>query len=177
MPAKKALEQEILVQSIRTVDRSKYKINVVEKLNFIRLLAVTSQSGLPILTGLQTIMRESRRGPLNRLTVEITSDLEAGQSISDAMAAREGVFDDLAISLVKAGELSGRLSQTLSQLYDYENTAYNFRKKLRSALAYPAIVFAFSIVVVASFLLFIVPRFRQPILALAKNYLLSHKFF
>ncbi|RME88635.1 MAG: type II secretion system F family protein [Candidatus Hydrogenedentota bacterium] len=157
----KALAREILVREVKPVTTAKYKIKSDEKLNFIRLLAVTIKSGLPILDGLKTILKENSSQKLQHLVLDILDDIERGESLSNALANREGVFDELTIALTKAGEASGKLAEALEQLYQYENQSFQFRKKLKSALSYPAVVLGFSFLTVFIFMGFIVPRFKE----------------
>lgn len=156
-----ALEQEILIQKIEAVGQGSYRVPAAEKLNFIRLLSVTTGSGLPLLEGLRTILSERSKSQMGNVIMQMMGELEQGHSLSQSMAARGGMFNDLSISMVRAGEASGRLPETLKQLYEYESSAFRFRKKLVGALAYPAVVFTFSILVVILFMGFIVPRFRD----------------
>jgi len=157
----KAIELELKVNKITVLKRTKYKLKTEEKLNFIRLLSITSKSGLPILQGLKTILQENTKSSINNLVYEIIADLEEGESLSNSLMNRKGLFNNLSIALIKAGEISGKLTQTLDQLYEYENKSYKFKKKLKSALTYPFVIFSFSFIVVLIFLMGIVPKFKE----------------
>jgi len=164
-----ALEQDLYIEKINRLIHEKIRMRPAEKMNFIRLLAVTVRSGLPLLRGLRTILRENNTSQINILVLSLIAELEGGLSLSQAMENRDGLFSELEVSMVKAGEASGRLAVTLQQLYDFQASSYKFRKKLRSALSYPFIVFSFSIFVLIFFMAFIVPKFKDTYSSISKK--------
>ena len=74
------------------------------------------------------------------------------------MEAYPQVFDNTYVSLIKAGDTSGRLVEMFKSLSDYLEESLSINQKVRTALTYPFILFSFSIVVVISLLTFVMPR-------------------
>jgi len=81
-----------------------------------------------------------------------------GDSFHRAMAAT-GLFPNIAIAMVEAGERSGKLEEALKLLYEYFIRSAAFNRKLRGALTYPAVVLALAVLMTYGLMVFIVPQF------------------
>ncbi len=77
---------------------------------------------------------------LKRKLNQVTDDLQAGSSISGALAKHPGVFSNFYVNMVKAGEESGKLTETFSYLASYLDRQYALTSKTKNALIYPAFV-------------------------------------
>ena len=74
---------------------------------------------------------------------EIEKNVKKGLLLSDALSQHPGVFNNLYISLVKAGEVSGKLAVTLDELSKYLETMDDTRRKVKSAMYYPTFILIF----------------------------------
>ncbi len=88
----------------------------------------------------------------------ICSDIESGVSISEALSRHPKAFSIFYINMVKAGEESGKLTQTFSYLADYLDRQYQLTSKTKNALIYPGFVIGVFVVVMLLMFLFIVPK-------------------
>lgn len=88
----------------------------------------------------------------------ISSDIESGVSISEALSRHPDVFSIFYVNMVKAGEESGKLTQTFSYLADYLDRQYQLTSKTKNALIYPAFVIGVFLIVMILMFVFIVPR-------------------
>ena len=88
----------------------------------------------------------------------ICSDIEAGVSISEALSRHPDVFAIFYVNMVKAGEESGKLTQTFSYLADYLDRQYQLTSKTKNALIYPGFVIGVFLIVMVLMFVFIVPR-------------------
>lgn len=88
----------------------------------------------------------------------VSSDIQSGVSISEALARHPDVFSVFYINMVKAGEESGKLTQTFSYLAEYLDRQYQLTSKTKNALIYPAFVIGVFFVVMLLMFVFIVPR-------------------
>jgi len=101
---------------------------------------------------------ETENQVLSKKLTEIADDLQSGNSISAALAKHPKVFDDFYISMVKAGEESGKLDQTFQYLADYIDRTYELSSKVKGALIYPAfIVVTFFTVMILMFTM-VIPK-------------------
>ncbi|MEK7639113.1 MAG: type II secretion system F family protein [Patescibacteria group bacterium] len=97
-----------------------------------------------------------------RITMnKIVEDLQAGNSISRALAAHPTVFSTFYVNLVRAGEESGSLEKSFAYLADYLDRQYEVISKARNALVYPAFVISIFIVVMALMLTLVIPSIAK----------------
>ncbi len=87
------------------------------------------------------------------------ADVEAGSSLEQAMERHPKVFDRLFRAMVRSGEQSGRLEETLDRIAFQVEKADSLRRQVKSALMYPALVFAVAIVVLVAMVAFVIPVF------------------
>lgn len=142
-----------------------YKIRTAVPLQtlvfFTRQLATMFSAGLTIEKSVANLMEEEKSGRFRKVLAAVATDLKRGKSLSEALAEHPGVFDNLYIALVKAGEISGSLNTVLEQLANYLETIAETRRKVVSAMTYPVIVVIFMALILAALLVFIVPMFTD----------------
>lgn len=101
---------------------------------------------------------------LSRKLTQVVDDLQAGFSISGALAKHPEVFSAFYVNMVKAGEESGKLTQTFLYLADYLDREYELTSKTRNALVYPAFVIVVFIVVMTLMFILVIPKLSAIIL-------------
>jgi type II secretory pathway component PulF len=101
---------------------------------------------------------ESENHLLGTNLLAIADDLQSGNSISGALAKHPKVFDDFYVSMVKAGEESGKLDQTFQYLADYMDRTYELTSKVKGALIYPAFVIMTFITVMILMFTMVIPK-------------------
>lgn len=95
---------------------------------------------------------------LGRKLNQVVDDIQAGFSISGALAKHPDVFSDFYVNMVKAGEESGKLVQTFAYLADYLDRQYELNSKTKNALVYPAFVITTFVVVMTLMMVVVVPK-------------------
>jgi type IV pilus assembly protein PilC len=157
-----ALRQErILVMSVaarreRRAGRSPRK---GELAMFTRQLAVMVEAGLPIVHCLHLLSREAPDRPLSRVIDGVREDIEGGSSLTAALQKQPETFSRLYVSMVAAGEAGGVLDVILKRLAAFLESEARLAATVRSAMAYPVVVLAVAVVVVAVILWQVVPTF------------------
>lgn len=126
---------------------------------FSRQFATLIASGMPMLRSLYALTDQTDDERLQEAVISVRQDVEAGSSVGDAMERHPEAFDQLYRSMVKAGEDSGRLEQALEMVAFQLEKLDALRRQIRSAVAYPILVFAFAIIVMIIVVAFIVPVF------------------
>jgi type II secretory pathway component PulF len=101
---------------------------------------------------------ETEKRPLAVVLEAVADDLQSGNSISAALEKHPKVFTEFYVSMVKAGEESGKLNDTFSYLADYLDRNYELTSKVRGALIYPAFVTATFFVVMILMFTMIIPK-------------------
>jgi type IV pilus assembly protein PilC len=105
-----------------------------------RQLAVMVESKIPIVESLQTLSRQIEQRNLKEKILNIANKIEGGMPLSKAFATYPEIFSEFYISMVKSGEASGKLSETLTYLADHLEREYEFRQKLVGAMFYPLFI-------------------------------------
>jgi type IV pilus assembly protein PilC len=107
---------------------------------FCRQLATLLGAGVTILKSLDIISQQVASSKLFNVIKALQKDMESGFSFHEAMAKHQTVFSELWVNLVDSGEASGNLAVVLNRLAGYLERNAAFRKKITSALIYPAIL-------------------------------------
>lgn len=105
-----------------------------------RQLAVMVESKIPIVESLQTLSRQIEQKRLKEKILTIADKIEGGVPLSKAFATYPEIFSEFYISMIKSGEASGKLSETLTYLADHLEREYEFKQKLVGAMFYPLFI-------------------------------------
>lgn len=132
-----------------------------QKVIFSRQLSTLVNAGLPLVQSLSTVRGQTPNKALKFVIGKVVSDIEAGSSLSDAMAHHPKVFDEVYTSLVAAGEASGTLDVSLTRLADQQEKDAEMIGKLRGALVYPLIVIIVLLGVVTFLLTSVLPQVQS----------------
>jgi type IV pilus assembly protein PilC len=128
---------------------------------FCRQFATMVNSGLPILRALAILADQTESKALEKVLTSVRVDVERGSSLSGAMTKHPKAFNDLFISMVKAGETGGVLDTVLLQLADMIESEVELRRKIKSAMTYPVVVVCLVLLILSAMLLFVVPQFQS----------------
>lgn len=128
---------------------------------FTRQLSTMFSAGLTIEKSITNLLTEERNYRFKKVLVQVSTDLKKGYALSEALAKHPGVFSNLYVALVHAGEVSGNLHVILEQLSDYLETVSDTQRKVISALSYPIFSVIFISAVVTFLMVVVVPMFKD----------------
>src|SRR3989440_11684444 len=128
---------------------------------FSRQFATMINSGLTLLRSLTILAGQTENKVLADMLDQVRADVEKGASLSQALARHPKAFNRLYVAMVKAGETGGVLDSVLLQLSTTIEKQVELRRKIKSAMTYPVVVFALVILIVSAMLLFVVPMFSK----------------
>jgi type IV pilus assembly protein PilC len=128
---------------------------------FSRQLATMLAAGIPLVQGFEIVGAGHEKPSMQKLILDIKSDVEAGTSLHEALAKHPLYFDDLYINLVEAGEQAGALEGLLDKIATYKEKTEALKKKVKKALFYPAAVLAVAVIVTIILLIFVIPQFES----------------
>lgn len=111
-----------------------------ETAQFTRLLSTMLATGLPLTAALSDLSVQTSSDSLKSAIKSVITDVQGGATLSLSMSRFPGIFSPLYISLVKAGEVSGKLDDSLGKLADNLESQLDFKAKIKGALLYPAII-------------------------------------
>lgn len=116
------------------------RVKTKDKVIFSRQLSTLINAGLPLVQSLRTVNQQTTSKSLKVVIGKVISDVEAGSTLSAAMAKHAQVFNRVYISLVAAGEASGTLDKALERLAIQQEKDADLISKVRGAMVYPVIV-------------------------------------
>ena len=126
---------------------------------FSRQLSTMISSGMSILRSLYVLEEQTESKFLKETIVAVRKDVEAGLSLSDAMARHPKVFSPLFVAMTQAGEMGGVLESSLMRVADQLQKDAALRRQIKSAMVYPIMVIIFAIAVMMALVAFLVPVF------------------
>lgn len=126
-----------------------------------RQMATMIAAGLSLLRTLTILSEQTESKPLAKILSTVTTDVESGVSLSDALNKHAESFPPIMINLIRAGEVGGFLDDALETIAKNFESEVKLRGTIKSALTYPVIVLIMSLVSVVAMLVFIVPVFQK----------------
>ncbi|MBN1909897.1 MAG: type II secretion system F family protein [Pirellulales bacterium] len=136
-------------------------VNLKTLTTFTRQLSILQDAGLPILRSLRILEGQSKPGALKNSLIDVCDEIEAGSTLSEAMAKSPKAFNRLYVNMIKAGEAGGALEIILQRLAEFQERASSLRRKVKGALVYPVAVVTFATAILALIMIFIVPSFEE----------------
>ena len=128
---------------------------------FTRQLATMMKAGLPLMQAFDIVAKGHSNASMTKLLMDIRGDIEQGTSMADAFAKHPKYFDRFYSNLVRAGEAGGVLESLLDKLATYKEKTQAIKKKVKSALTYPAAVLVVAIALVIVMMMFVLPEFGK----------------
>jgi len=139
--------------------RRRRKIPLKTLLLFNQELAALLKAGLPLLQGLNLMLERMKDPTFREVLLEVRDQVKGGVELSDAFATFGDLFPPLFASTLKAGERTGELEQVIRRFIRYLRLVLEARKRVFSALVYPAVLIGLSITMLFVMGVFVVPRF------------------
>ena len=142
------------------IEKFKNRIPLSVLVFFTRQLATMFAAGLTIERSLFFLGQEEKNVKFKKILNDIETNIRRGLLLSDALERHPGVFFKLYIALVRAGEVSGKLAETLEELSIYIESVEDTRRKVKSAMYYPVFIIVFLFFMMFVTFTFIIPQFK-----------------
>lgn len=158
--------RELIVSEIAPVDQSWFggnlpffnNISQRDVVMLSRQMSTLFEAQVSALRIFRLLAEEVDNDQLRIVLTKVADDIQGGSPISGALEKHPGVFSDFYVSMVKAGEESGKLDETFSYLADYLERTYELTSKAKHALIYPAVVIIVFVAVMVLMFVFIIPQ-------------------
>lgn len=137
------------------------RVKLTDKAIFCRQFSTMIDAGVSLVRCLDVLSEQSTSAKLRRIIMDLRSEVEAGNTLSKAMAKYPTVFDNLFIGLVRAGEVGGVLEESLQRLSQFLEKDVELRRKVKSSMTYPIIVSVVAVGIVLFLVTFILPKFME----------------
>lgn len=136
-------------------------VSEAEVTMFLRQLAATLENGVSVPQALGLLARETHNRTLRAVLVDLERSVQAGDTLSCALATYPRLFSPIYVRLLEAGEAGNRLPEVLRQLADYAERAGQAAQRIRTSMVYPQVVGLFTLALLAFTFMFTVPKFRD----------------
>jgi type IV pilus assembly protein PilC len=137
------------------------KLKTEDFLVFNQELLVLIKAGLPIVQSLDILAERTSHKAFKDALVDVKTEVRGGKALSDAMSRHTGFFPELFCNSLRAGERTGALADVLDRFIVYQKRLLDVRRKMVSALTYPAFIVGFTILLLIFLLTYVVPAFTQ----------------
>ena len=153
-------EKNIFKRNIAFFD----KVSMKDTVMMSRQLAALFEAQVSAVKAFTLLSNNTENAIMRRVLSAVATDIKGGVSMSQSMAQYPEVFSDFYVNMVKAGEESGKLTDTFLYLADYLERSYELTSRTQNALVYPAFVVVTFIVVVVLMLTMVIPRLSEILL-------------
>ncbi|KXG76023.1 Type II secretion system protein F [Fervidicola ferrireducens] len=128
---------------------------------FCRQLATMIGAGIPIVRALELLAEQSEKRAMRQSIERILESLREGSTFHEALERQHGIFPPIMVHSVEAAEISGSLENTLEELSEHLARDHELEEKIKSTLAYPAIIISLTAAVLMVLLVFVIPAFQN----------------
>lgn len=150
-----------LLERLQALSPFKPTVKAKELVLFSRQLSTLVSAGVPLVQGLSILEEQVESKLFKGIVHTIKEDIEAGQSITDALRKHPNAFEELYVSMIRAGEVGGILDVILERLSSYLEAAENLKSKVKGALMYPLVVTIIAGGVTLFLLMGVIPTFSK----------------
>jgi type IV pilus assembly protein PilC len=151
----------VAIKSAKKARKRKRKLGSEDRLFFIAQTANLLTVGIPFVRSMEVIAELTESQKMYDVIQELIANIKSGSTFKDAIARHPKVFPAYWSFLIEAGEISGSLPRVLTQLAKNMEATENLRKKVASAMVYPAVLITASFAAIVFFMMFIVPIFAK----------------
>ncbi len=128
---------------------------------FTRQFATMINAGLPLVQSLNILAQQTENKKLAEVTKAVVYDVEAGNTLADALGKHPKAFSDLYTNMVAAGEAGGILDTILNRLASFLEKNDAIVRKVKGAMVYPAVIISVAVLAIAILLIFVIPTFEE----------------
>ena len=128
---------------------------------FTHQLSIMLKSNIPVVESLETIARQTKKEDFRETILKISEDVEGGSSLSQALSSYSKVFSPFYVGMVRSGETSGKVPESLNYLADYMERRQDFNSKLVMGLIYPSFVLFVFFAVILVMGIVVIPKFLE----------------
>lgn len=135
------------------------KVRLEDLILFSQQLSTLYKAGIPLLTALTNLKDQTGNKTLQNALDEVSREVEAGNSLFASMAKHPGAFPLIYVNMMRAGETTGKLGETLDRFVTLSNRELSTRQRVKEATRYPKIVIFSVVIAFAVLIAFVIPRF------------------
>jgi len=143
------------------MEKLKNRVPLTTLVFFTRQLSTMFSAGLTLEKSIFFLSQEEKHKKFKKILGDLDLNIKRGMLLSDTLERHPGVFSNLFITMVRAGEVSGKLSETLEELAQYLETVEETQRKVKSAMYYPVFIMGFLVITLFLTFTFLIPSFSE----------------
>lgn len=143
---------------------------------FTRQIATLLRSGIPLAESLTALVEQESNQRFKAQLSEVRTAVNEGTSLADALGKHPKLFDELFVSMVRAGELAGNLDEVLTRLADFLESSQKLKSKVQGAMIYPAIMVLIGTAIIAILMIKVIPEITKTFTQQGKTLPLNTRF-
>ena len=132
-----------------------------EVAGFTRQLATLLKAGIPLAEALTALFEQSESVKFKSVLSDVKTAVNEGTHLADALSKHPKVFDELMVSMIRAGETAGNLDDVLARLADFMESAAKLKAKVQGAMVYPVIMLVVGVVIMVVLMVAVVPKITE----------------
>jgi type II secretory pathway component PulF len=137
------------------------KITANEIIEFINHLSIVVKSGLPLYQSVEDLALESQNSSFKKMLFTISTNIKNGNTLSHSLSEYSNVFGFATIYLIRIGEETGTLDQTLQKAKNFLIQSYQYKRDFKMALIYPLIILSVATIAVIMWFTFVLPQMTE----------------
>jgi general secretion pathway protein F len=143
---------------------------------FTRQMATLIRSGIPLADALAAMVEQQTNVRFKTPLSDVRAAVNEGSSFADALAKHPKLFDELFVSMVRAGELAGNLDEVLGRLADFLEASQKLKSKIQGAMIYPAVMVVVGTGIMAVLMIKVIPQITSMFTSQGKTLPLNTRF-
>jgi general secretion pathway protein F len=143
---------------------------------FTRQLATLLRSGIPLAESLGALVEQTENQRFRAQLAEVRTAVNEGTALADALGKHPKLFDELFVSMIRAGELAGNLDEVLTRLADFLESSQKLKSKVQGAMIYPAIMVLIGTAIIAILMIKVIPEITKTFTQQGKTLPLNTRF-
>lgn len=151
-------EEKRSMQVIRDIEKAWNGVGQEEMTIFYRQLATLIEAKVSVVTALKAIEEKTENRFLGTVLMEIIENVEDGMPFSESLSKHRDIFSPLAVSMIRAGEVSGNLQKSILFVAESTEKTYLLNSRIKSALLYPSFVLTAAVIIAFIVFSFVIPK-------------------
>jgi type IV pilus assembly protein PilC len=125
---------------------------------FARELAVMISATVPIVQSLRILVKQTTNIAFKIIISEVADDVDGGAKLSASLGRYPQAFSNFFVQMIRSGETTGKLDETLNYLADQEEKDYDLNSKIKGAMTYPAFILSAMVIIGVLMMIFVIPK-------------------
>ena len=153
--------QNVFSGHLKSFEKIFAKVKLKDQISFCKNMSGMLKAGLSLSRALSVLKKQTQNPEFDRVLTELSNEINSGGTLSLGLAKFPKIFSKLFISMVKAGEESGNLAGTFSEIQSNLEKSHNLNKKIKGALIYPGIILSAMVLIGILMFAFVVPTLAK----------------